>query len=615
MYTNTWLYVWEFLHSRFTIISQIDALKRSHHFCMEVPMKHQMMLHAAVLILVALLPHSDALAQWSTDPNVNNPVCTTPRIDKTDLKMVSDGAGGAFLTWTAPTEYVQLNFQGDVYAQRIDSTGRLPWGENEAVLANTRLSENSPIAISDDSGGAIVTWSTTDVDLFIGSTPPQDRVFGQRLGANGTQRWALGGEYIASTSFQFLLFRHLAVAANDGGGGIIIAICFDGGTSQHIALGHISASSYAQLIGGFATAHVQQNGLAINSDGVGGAIVVWADVSAIYAQRIDTSGTMHWSTNGVAIMSGGSAVSNLPPVIVSDGAGGAIIAWRDWRNSDAIYAQRVDSAGVVQWTTNGVPVTTAANLPWFEAPALVSDNAGGAIIAWRDSSSGVGLRIQRLSNAGVVLWDSGGVAIAPTPNLALNNTPTMLADGAGGAIITWSDMRNGASNTDIYAQRIDASGVVQWTANGVAVSTATGSQTAPQIVTNGTGGAIIAWRDTRNPVPSIYGQRVNANGQLGGTTDAPDNDHGTPDAFKLNQSYPNPFNPASTFTFSIPQTANVRLSIYNVLGQEVATVVNETLNAGSYSRTFNAAGLASGAYFYRLTAGENTETKRMLLLK
>ena len=576
----------------------------------------------AVLMIALFSPGSHVSAQWSTDPNVNNPICTTPSRYRSELKMVSDEAGGAFLTWKGTTDphppQIVVQFFTDIYAQRIDSNGVLPWGVGEAVLANNHLRQELPIITSDHSGGAVITWSVTGCvgnTCLTGGIIVQHQVFGQRLGANGTQHWAaLGGQYIAATDLDLQYNR--AVTASDGAGGVIIAFSMN----QFFSGGHIDASGVSRIPEVSISNQLPgQNTLAINSDGVGGAIVVWRSGN-IYAQRFDTSGAVHWSTNGVPILSGGSAFGNVPPTIVSDGAGGAIIAWMDSRTSYSIYAQRVDSAGVVRWTTNGVPVTTAAGILSSDSPALVSDDAGGAIIAWRDSTSGMGVRAQRLSSAGVVLWDSGGVAIAPTPNLAPSNPLALVGDGAGGAIITWSDVRSGVSNTDIYAQRVDASGVVQWAVNGVAISTAAGNQTAPQIVTNGTGGAIIAWLDLRNAGPSpqpaeIYGQRVNANGQLGGTTDATDNDPGTPGAFKLNQTYPNPFNPTTTFTFTLPRTANALLTIYSVLGQEVATVVNETLPAGDYSRAFNAATLASGAYFYRLTSGKFSETKRMMVLK
>jgi hypothetical protein len=88
-----------------------------------------------------------------------------------------------------------------------------------------------------------------------------------------------------------------------------------------------------------------------------------------------------------------------------------------------------------------------------------------------------------------------------------------------------------------------------------------------------------------------------------------------PIEFVLRQNYPNPFNPTTTFAFDLPSSSHVVLVVYDILGREVARAVNETLPAGRYARMFNASGLASGMYIYRLTAGEYSDTKRMLLLK
>lgn len=88
-----------------------------------------------------------------------------------------------------------------------------------------------------------------------------------------------------------------------------------------------------------------------------------------------------------------------------------------------------------------------------------------------------------------------------------------------------------------------------------------------------------------------------------------------PIEFALRQNYPNPFNPTTTFSFDLPGSSHVVLTVFDILGREVARTVNETLPAGRYTRTFNASGLASGMYIYRLTAGMYSDTKRMLLLK
>lgn len=96
-----------------------------------------------------------------------------------------------------------------------------------------------------------------------------------------------------------------------------------------------------------------------------------------------------------------------------------------------------------------------------------------------------------------------------------------------------------------------------------------------------------------------------------------------PNVFKLEQNFPNPFNPTTKISFSLPFQSVVSIKVYNLIGQEVATIVNEHMVAGSYSKIWNAASMPSGAYFYRLQArpidggqaGTLTETKKLVLLK
>jgi hypothetical protein len=85
--------------------------------------------------------------------------------------------------------------------------------------------------------------------------------------------------------------------------------------------------------------------------------------------------------------------------------------------------------------------------------------------------------------------------------------------------------------------------------------------------------------------------------------------------YVLSQNYPNPFNSSTTIRYELPRPSEVRLSVYDMLGREVSTIVNERRNAGVYEVKFEAAGLASGVYSYRLTAGGTVTTKRFFLLK
>lgn len=86
-------------------------------------------------------------------------------------------------------------------------------------------------------------------------------------------------------------------------------------------------------------------------------------------------------------------------------------------------------------------------------------------------------------------------------------------------------------------------------------------------------------------------------------------------SFKLQQNYPNPFNPVTTISYQLPQASYVELTVYNISGQKVATLVSGKQNAGEYQIEFNADYLPSGTYIYRLKAGSLVQTKKMILLK
>lgn len=98
-------------------------------------------------------------------------------------------------------------------------------------------------------------------------------------------------------------------------------------------------------------------------------------------------------------------------------------------------------------------------------------------------------------------------------------------------------------------------------------------------------------------------------------TDAADRQQVIPKNFDLGQNYPNPFNPSTVISWQIPVDSYVVLKVYDILGNEISTLVNEERKSGVYQTRFDAATLASGMYVYRLSAGNNTFTKKMLMIK
>ena len=123
---------------------------------------------------------------------------------------------------------------------------------------------------------------------------------------------------------------------------------------------------------------------------------------------------------------------------------------------------------------------------------------------------------------------------------------------------------------------------------------------------------------------SLTGYLLSSNGKVfktinGGVTDLGQSHNEFPSEFKLHQNYPNPFNPTTNIRYSIPEETgrdlSVSLKVYDVIGKEIETLVNENQTAGSYSVSFNAANYPSGVYFYKLETNSFSETKKMILIK
>ena len=222
-----------------------------------------------------------------------------------------------------------------------------------------------------------------------------------------------------------------------------------------------------------------------------------------------------------------SAVNNMPlcaapddqsaPIYLSDGNGGGIAVWSDRRGADYdIYAQRLDANGDALWPSYGVVVTKAAGDQIN--PQAVSDGAGGVIVVWEDGRTdplNPDIYAQRLNASGVELWAADGVLVSGA--VTAQSTPVVVSDGMSGAIVAWRDQRSG--DPAIFAQRVPANGAPAWTVDGVAVCLAGGDQDQPTAVSDGAGGVLLAWRDRRGGTADIYAQRVNSSGAPAWTAD------------------------------------------------------------------------------------------------
>lgn len=415
--------------------------------------------------------------------------------------VTSDGAGGTIVAW-----YDHRSGSSDIFAQRYDAFGRPQWAPNGVALCNVLGWQVNTRIIADGMGGAIVAWTDGRAGYH--------SVYLQRINAAGVAQWTADG-VLASTHPNPYYYIGFLELTTDGSGGAIVTWSGyrDGFFWDEVVAQRVDASGTVVWAPHEVTVCIE-NGYhyapTIAPDGSGGAIIAWSDgrfgVSGLFATRLDANGGHVWSPFGMPVSVGPMAYD--PSRIISDGAGGAIVAWSEYRpGSPDIFAQRLSPAGNPLWTTNGAAVCTA---PQNQAqPQLVSDGAGGAIVSWLDDRNAGNWDVyaQRVDASGAMQWTANGVGLC----IAANNQQrlSMVSDGEGGATITWDDDRSGPSSFDVYAQHVTATGGATWTPDGVAVSTAAGNQQSPTIVTSDGGGVIVAWNDSRKISEyDIYVQRL-----------------------------------------------------------------------------------------------------------
>jgi hypothetical protein len=454
---------------------------------------------ACIVLVLIFLSESSCRFGPFYDPRAggNVPISTAEQ-DQEHPRMIPDGSGNAILVWS----------DQQVHAQKMDDSMRLLWGANGVVVTAADGWQQPSEICSDGAGGVIVVWE----DCRNGDDNRD--IYVQRITSSGIPAWTPNG--IALTNAAGGQTSPAIVA--DGAGGAIVAWQsgdFDLDTMDIYVQRIGPDGTTAWTAGGTAvcTAAGDQCAATICSDGASGAILAWEDERGadrdIYAQRVDAAGDILWAADGVPVCSVAGDQTWL--VAAPDMQGGAVFAWEDtpYANSD-IYAQRVDGSGTVQWAAGGVAVAVAA---WQQhMPRMIADGTGNVILVWTDRRDGGDTHVyaQRIDVDGTMLWTENGKAICTTPDSKYH--PHLAPDGSGGAYFVWETLRN---SYDIYAQRVDAGGAIQWNADGVPICTLEATQWDPRIVAVG-GGAIIAWTDLRNQAHwfgrDLFGDFVSADG-------------------------------------------------------------------------------------------------------
>ncbi len=401
-------------------------------------------------------------------PWLGLPIATGP-VYQSGGMVTPDGAGGCFVAWIEAIPSTQT----DIYVQRILPDGSISpgWpqrGVSVSVAPDHQLLDD---LASDQTGGVYIAWTDFRDD------PNLPAVFVSRITGKGqlAEEWTSDGNRLIDLP----LDRNTPALLGDPSGDVFVA---------------------------WGDARLRSN--------VGGTF---------YVTRITQSGSVAagWPEHGVPLLLSGTGQDYAR--IISDGAGGAYIGWNDNREGGPnftymrfdVYAQHVRGDGTIdpRWPRDGLAVCDALEGQWYFT--MAPDGAGGALFAWQDHRGGYWqIYGQRVGADGAPApgWTPNGVPIAPV--LTYQFDPHVVADGVGGLYAFWDQYPNGPS--EVAGQHLLANGQHDpaWGTQGLPISGGDADCSRPDAISDGKGGALLAFERSAQFSRLIYAQRVRLDGPV-----------------------------------------------------------------------------------------------------
>jgi hypothetical protein len=448
-----------------------------------------------VTILISMVATNPVFTQdqWAEDGNW----VAGSNATLANISAVSDGQGGAFLTFEN---------NADLYAQWINGNGSPQWGIYGKTVNIEGLSQKNPGIALDAVGGIYIGWVDEGTN----------RVKVQHLDGDGNAQWAVNGIYVTETTAEQSNVE--MVADGNGGVILVWQDSRNYATNGIDIWAQRLDNQGNRMwgtTGKVVTEAVEnQTQHAVVLEGTGRIVVVWTDYrngfsnKDIYVQHLNAAGDRSWhisgNYDGIPVCSATNDQNN-PAIIKTDGK--ICMTWADKRNDQYdIYAHMIEVNGSAAWpTADGTVICDASGAQ--SDPRLCPDSNGGAIIAWQDQRTGVDIYAQRMNVSGTPVWDPNGKPVNTSSNW--KGYPDIVSDDAGGATVAWMELLD--SVWDIYGQHIDPSGDPLWSPSAFPLCTAANNQIWHTMISDGSGGAITMWQDGRAGEADIYAQKTNDN--------------------------------------------------------------------------------------------------------
>ncbi|MFZ4522355.1 MAG: hypothetical protein ACOYNC_11660 [Bacteroidales bacterium] len=371
----------------------------------------------------------------------------------TDWDMTCDAANHAILAFndirTGNT---------NVVAYRISPAGAFVWGANGIMLSNSTAFNAAPKVVATPAGNLVFAWSAETVIIM------------QKLNPSGALLWGSAG--ITLSSANTLSWPQLMPVGTDE---VILKYFNDSGPPN-------------------------------------------APTRHVFAQRYNSAGTAVWGSAAPISLAGGiSAWTQIFPFI-NDGSDGFYIAWHDDRDNNmraSVFVQHVSSAGVVLYPSNGVEVSNLSGMNHYYPQLALPPGSSDVFVYWNEMVSNQdqwGIFGQKINSTGSLQWGSGGMTFIPvsTTNVypyEARNSPTDM-------VLIYEEYSN-AINGTIKAMRISPSGAFLWTPAQKDICTVSSEKIHPVVNEFGNNQWIVAWEDTRSGNSDIVAQNIQLDGSLG----------------------------------------------------------------------------------------------------
>ncbi len=556
----------------------------------------------AFLLLALILISAPGIAgAWPANVVVTN--APGPQVQP---EIVSDGAGGAIVLWR---DYTGVGSSSDVpvYARRVLASGIPdPAWPVQGLMVFAGGSFVGEGVVPDGAGGAFVGWASGDHRYL--------RV--QHVLSNGTfdPEWPAGGRVVRDAGGSATLYSPKLVS--DATGGNIVA-WQEVSSSPAIRAKHLGASGEIDPTwpaGGRVVAPCACI-FSMVTDHAGGAIFASGPFSTgaygVVAYHLTANGSLDpaWPAGGRTF---GQPGNGALVIAVSDRVGGVILLWTLYSQPVA-YAQHVLANGNIDpvWPATGV--VYGHNSAWF---AAVEDGTGGVISSWLYMTdpdiNSYFVYGQRILGEGVQdpQWPASSLYVADTDSDSPAD-PRAVSDGEGGAIVAFEGYGFFAVTHVLSSGAVDPS----WPANGWRVGVAPSE--IPALVYDGTGGVIVAWRETVDQGANnldIHAQRINI---VGASTSVPERLVGPEPV--LARVTPTPTRGASTIDFTMPAAGRVAISIHDIGGRKVCDLLRADVAAGTHSVKWNGRvdgrRAPNGVYFVSMETERGLGMRQVVLIR